>query len=623
MRRATWAGLGLSAVGLVAAVGVTTALVVGAPAVSPTQGTTAQAVELERFGSCAEVRRWYAAAALDRVSAWGFGGPPFAHFGFEDGLESFGAAAATRVQSLRAADPVANGATGTNVQEAGVDEPDLAKTDGELLVLLDGISLVLADATGREPDELARLTLPNGRPEELLLVDDRVLVFGSSGRTTTITTVDITDPLAPAVVADEGVDGKVVSARDHDGTVRLVVSSTPRLDFVTPRGTTSVKEARATNRQIVRDARAIDWLPTRTAAGGDLDEREQGGDTTRLVRCADVRHPDKDSGLGTVSVLTIDPSDPGGYETTAVTADGSMVYASDDRLYVAAKLGGWDVWWGWRRGSALDRVAAPRRSVTEIHAFAVAGADTTYAASGRVAGTAPDRWAFSEHEGLLRVATMVGNDWSPRASAVTVLEESAGDLRTVGRVGGMGERETIRAVRWFGDLAVLVTFRQVDPLYTVDLSDPSDPRVLGELKIPGFSEYLHPVGADLLLGVGQDANRRGRSEGAQVSTFDLSDRSAPTRLAALDLDAGHSPVERDSRAFTYLPADRLALIPIAHWRKQPAVAVVRVTAAGTLTRVDTVAASGSADSLRALPLADGRIAVVGGGEALKLVALPR
>ncbi|MDQ3663438.1 MAG: beta-propeller domain-containing protein, partial [Actinomycetota bacterium] len=612
--------LGLSGVGLVTAVGVTTALVVGAPAVAPTQGTTAQADELQRFGSCAEVRRWYAAAALDRVTAWGFDGPPVMFFGgLEDRVSALGGPAFARASESPG---VANGATGTNVQEAGVDEPDLAKTDGKLLVLLDGISLVLADATGQAPDELARLTLPNGRPEELLLVDDRVLVFGSSGRTTTITTVDIADPSAPGVVADEAIDGKVVSAREHDGTVRLVVSSTPRLDFVTPRGTTSMKEARATNRQIVRDARAIDWLPTRTAAGGDLDEREQGGETTRLVRCADVRHPDKESGLGTVSVLTIDPSDPSAYETTAVTADGSMVYASDDRLYVATTLGGWDDVWGWR-GSALSRVAAPRRTVTEIHAFAVTGADTTYAASGKVAGTAPDRWAFSEHQGLLRVATMVGNDWSPRASAVTVLEESADDLRTVGRVGGMGERETIRAVRWFGDLAVLVTFRQVDPLYTVDLSDPTDPRVLGELKIPGFSEYLHPVGADLLLGVGQDANRRGRSEGAQVSTFDLSDRSAPTRVAALDLNAGHSPVERDSRAFTYLPADRLALVPIAHWRKQPAVAVVRVTAAGTLTRVDSVAASGSADSLRALPLADGRIAVVGGGEALKLVALPR
>ena len=608
--------------GLVTAVGVTTALVIGAPAVAPTQGTTAQADELQRFGSCAEVRRWYAAAALNRVTAWGFGRPPAVLF-FEDGLESFGAATAARAQSLKAADPVANGATGTNVQEAGVDEPDLAKTDGELLVLLDGISLVLADATGQAPDELARLTLPNGRPEELLLVGDRVLVFGAADGGTTITTIDIADPSAPAVVADEAVDGRVVSAREHDGTVRLVVSSTPHLDFVTPRGTTSMKEARETNRQIVRDARAIDWLPTRTTAGGDLDEREQGGDTTRLVRCADVRHPDKESGLGTVSVLTIDPSDPSGYETTAVTADGSMVYASDDRLYVATTLGGWDDVWGWRRGSVLSRVAAPRRTVTEVHAFAVTGADTTYAASGRVAGTAPDRWAFSEHDGLLRVATMVGNDWSPRASAVTVLEESAGDLRTVGRVGGMGERETIRAVRWFGDLAVLVTFRQVDPLYTVDLSDPTDPTVLGELKIPGFSDYLHPVGADLLLGVGQDANRRGRSAGAQVSTFDLSDRSAPTRLAALDLDAGHSPVERDSRAFSYLPADRLALVPVVHGRVTPTVAVVRVAADGTLTRVDTVAASGSADSVRTLPLADGRVAVVGGGEALKLVALPR
>ncbi len=200
MRRATWAGLGLSGVGLVATVGVTTALVIGAPAMAPTQGTTAQAEELQRFGSCAEVRGWYSAAALERVTAWGFGGPPVAYFGLENNAALEGLAGAAEFARSRVA--VANGATGTNVQEVGVDEPDLAKTDGELLVLLDGISLVLVDVTGQAPDELARLTLPNGRPEELLLVDDRVLVFGSSGRTTAITTVDIADPSAPAVVAD-------------------------------------------------------------------------------------------------------------------------------------------------------------------------------------------------------------------------------------------------------------------------------------------------------------------------------------------------------------------------------------------------------------------------------------
>jgi uncharacterized secreted protein with C-terminal beta-propeller domain len=124
---------------------------------------------------------------------------------------------------------------------------------------------------------------------------------------------------------------------------------------------------------------------------------------------------------------------------------------------------------------------------------------------------------------------------------------------------GLGER--IFAVRYLGDLAAVVTFRQVDPLYLVDLSNPAAPRVTGELKIPGVSRYLHPLGEDHLLGVGQDGTDDGRLTGVQISLFDISDRAAPTRVDSLEFGPGHSPVEFDHKAFTFWAPLGRAFVP--------------------------------------------------------------
>lgn len=596
-----------------AAVGTTAGvLVVGGPVVAPTATTPrAYGEGLTRFAGCEQLRQWYVDRALPEVTAYGLGTPVVYDVAFA-GAMPLAAAGDTRLGDTA----VGAGDTGTNVQETGVDEPDVAKTDGEVVVLLDGQTLVVTDVTGEEPTELSRFALPAGaRADELLLVDDRVVVLGSTGWEgdghTSVTVVDLADPAAPAVVHSERSEGTLVSAREHDGTVRVVTSSTPQLDFVRPTGDRSPAEAEAENRAIVQATSVADWLPTTTGVAEQL-------------ACADVHHPDEASGLGTISVTTLDPAQPQDRDATAVTASGSMVYASTDRLYVATSQEAWGGWGGWWEQSSFTREIwpGPGRSRTEVHAFDTAGDTTTYVASGEVDGHVPDRWAFSEHEGRLRVATMIGDSWAPRETRVTVLEESAGRLVDVGEVGGMGENEQIRAVRWFGDVAVLVTFRQTDPLYTVDLSDPTAPEVVGELKIPGFSEYLHPVGGDLLLGVGQDATLTGMTRGVQVSAFDLSELAVPERVAALDLDAAWTPVEQDSRAFTYLPAARLALLTTSG-RAGTELRMVRVGSDGSLTEPDRMALPvGNPADVRALPLADGRVAVVAGDAVEVLLAPP-
>ncbi len=627
-----------SAGALVAAVAAASLLLMQ-PALGPGAagpGASAAASELPPFTDCAQLRSWYVEQALPQVTAWGLGGPPVYLAGMESGV------VAGRVDAPVLDDTaVPNDATGTNVQERGVDEADLAKTDGEMVVLLDHGELVVLDVTGDEPVAISRWAVPDrSNPQELLLVDERVVLIGSgtgyhpwqmggdmlfSGRIapewqppephTTVITVDLSDPSTPQLVRSERIEGRMIAAREHDGVVRIAVSTEPRLPFVTPSRNRSGPEARAENRRIVASASATDWLPSRrvTTAGGDTT-------TEPLLDCADVRHPVRPAGVGTLAVLTVDPAAPQESDTTAVTAAGDLLYASTDRLYVATVDHGWS-WWG----SPAARAGRSRLPHTEIHAFSIDGTDTSYVASGEVAGLVHDRWAFSEYDGLLRVATTRGEVWRPTDNAVSVLREQDGALELVGSVGEMGPGEDIRSVRWFGDVAVLVTFRQTDPLYTVDLSDPSNPRVIGELKIPGFSAYLHPLGDDLLLGVGQDATREGFQTGTQLSTFDLGDLADPRRLDTLAVGhSTYSPVEDDSRMFSYLPEQRLALVPVTSWRRGgTSLAVARIGEDGSLHQVADKQLEAPVATIRSLPLGDGRVALVAGGEVAQLLDLTR
>jgi hypothetical protein len=629
MRRSSkriWA-VSLAAGGLVAGV----ATVIGA---TPGSAPPAVADELTPFDDCEQLRSWYVDTALPHVTAWGWDTDGPIMYDVMPMPDATRAAEAPAAEAPAVeTDAVANGPTGTNLQEIDVDEPDLAKTDGELVALIRGGNLVVYDASGDQPSETGRVQLADHlRVTELLLVGDHAVLLGSATTPTmfvdppigvpedepasrgygaqppeartTITTVDLTDPSAPSVQRTETMHGELVTAREHDGMVRVVTTWLPDFDFVQPLTGLTPKQALAKNRALVRGATAADWLPS---------SRIDGAATEELLFCADVRHPERPAGVGTISVVTMDPAEPETRTATGVAAEGNLTYSSSDRLYVATADDGWSDW-AWGVG---DRVDDP---TTDIHAFDVTGDETTYVASGEVSGRVEDRWAFSEDAGLLRVASTTGQSWQPDETRVTILEERAGALEPIGSVGGMGKGEHVEAVRWFGDIAVVVTFRQIDPLYTLDLSDPTDPLVMGELKIPGFSAYLHPLDDDLLLGVGQGGSRFGILNGSQVSTFDLGDLATPSRLDQLGLGRGRtSAVESDSRAFSYLPDERLAFVPTTSWRTGDSLEVVRIDTDGTLSPATSIELPGWSGDARALPLDDGRVAVVAAGDLVQIV----
>ena len=260
-----------------------------------------------------------------------------------------------------------------------------------------------------------------------------------------------------------------------------------------------------------------------------------------------------------LTVLTID-LDQGLEPVNAVSvlADGQILYASNDSLYLATEP------WAARPREWGSRPA--RTAHTTIHKFGIGSPDRTrYRASGNVPGFLVDQWSLSEHEGILRTAsTDTPHDVEDpdTETVVTTLGERDGKLAHMGRIGELGKGERLYAVRFMGEVGYVVTFRQIDPLYTLDLSDPKRPRVVGALRIPGYSAYLHPVGEDLMLGVGQEGDDSTETRGLQVSLFDVGSIRRPTRLDRTTVGRGWSSVEFDHHAFLYWPRARLAVIPV-------------------------------------------------------------
>jgi hypothetical protein len=173
---------------------------------------------------------------------------------------------------------------------------------------------------------------------------------------------------------------------------------------------------------------------------------------------------------------------------------------------------------------------------------------------------------------------------------VYVLGQEGKSLKQTGKVGGLGKGERIYAVRFDGPAGYVVTFRQTDPLYTVDLHDPAAPKVTGELKITGYSAYLHPAGDGRLIGIGQEASTQGQTQGTQVSLFDVSDLNKPTRLAQHHVQYGQSEAEFDPHAFLYWPADHLLVVPLTTYQVKP-------MAGGPVTPRSDAPSTGSSEPL--------------------------
>jgi hypothetical protein len=387
---------------------------------------------------------------------------------------------------------------------------------------------------------------------------------------------------APRVISEYTVDGSLMDARAVGGTARVVVRSAPRLTFPQLDPSADPQERLAANRRAVESAELADWLPRYQVV-------ESGATTAGQVECNRLSRPAVYTGTSMLTVLTFDLATAalGDGSPVSVVADGDTVYSNGTSLYVAADQ-------RWRvmpaGGTGIGILPVPGSGDrTEIYRF-----DTSqpgpprYAAAGAVDGWLVNQYAMSEWEGHLRVATTsAGTPDQPSASTVYVLGERDGALVETGSVGGLGEGERIYSVRFAGPVGYVVTFRETDPLYTVDLRDPAAPAVLGELKITGYSAYLHPLGDGRLVGVGQEADPQGVIQGTQVSLFDVSDLTAPRLQDQYHVGSASSEAEYDPHAFLWWPAGRILVVPLG-WSPGGSGALVLRVDDSALTELGTV-----------------------------------
>lgn len=604
------------------------------PATAPVRGTTS--ASLDAFHSCADALASLRQATSASATAYGLAGAssgPIAAVGpVREGFAQSAAGAAAAPASAGSGAAATPSYSGTNVAVAGVDEPDLVKTDGRRIVAIEGSVLTVTDAATRQVTGTLQLSgssgyVPSGRvpgwayaqpaflygSPTLLLSGDHALVIeggsgavgeryqSASGYETRMLLVDLPAAGAPTVISEYAISGQYVDARMVGSVVRVVTRTVPRVIFPAQVAGASQAQLLAANRAAIGRSGLGAWLPaySSTAAGRET--------ASGSVPCTAVTHPVAYSGTDLLAVETFDLSATalGTGSPVAIEADGDTVYGTASSLYIASGNQ-----WNYApvsgtgpAGGAVSSRPSVVRQQTQIYRFSLAGPGAPrFAASGTVPGYLVDQYALSEWNGDLRVATTSGLSWAqadgpspagasapPSASAVYELSLAGSSLPIVGQVTGLGAGERIYSVRFVGPVGYVVTFRQTDPLYTVNLSDPAQPRVVGSLALTGYSAYLHPVSATELLGVGESADAMGHVGGTQVSLFSVADLAAPARLATYALPGTSSLVDFDPHAFLYWPASGLVVVPLDGYQAMsgpggPGDLVLRLSG-GSLVRV--------------------------------------
>ncbi len=460
------------------------------------------------------------------------------------------------------------GGRGIAIDDVATVEPGFAEPDE--VVPAPAPSPVPEEEPGTEPAEPLPVE-PTPDPEPVPLpepipgpipVDPPQFQVG-----TVIQLVDVADRAAPRILQTTEIEGQHVSTRVVDGVARVVVTSWPQppmMDF--PVGIAE-GDGPAVERAIadqLDETTIDDWLPMfRTSIAADEAAASAPATTVEglLVSCEDVLVPEVNAGISETSILRVDFED--GFDpadTTTVVAEAGTVYASAATLYLAATK--------WVPVVDQQRVVAEDWS-TAIHAFDLRGdGAAVHVGAGEVPGSTLNQYSLSEYDGHLRIATTEGTPWGggrDSESGVRVLRLEGDELVEIGAVTGLGKTETIQSVRFMGPVGYVVTFRQTDPLYVIDLSDPAAPAAVGELKIPGFSSYLHPVGEGRLVGIGRDADLEGRDQGLLLSLFDVSDPTAPKQLQTYTERDAYSAAGDDPKAFLWWAPESAVIVPVERY----------------------------------------------------------
>lgn len=582
------------------------------PAIQPLVALTAASSCNALESSVQEIAVQQMRAQMQAMKTW-YGGPIAAAGGADGAPKSTGAPSSY---------------TTTNTQVAGVDEADFVKNDGTRIFVLSNNRLYAARSWPPESLALAGKLELEGWPSEMFLDGDQVVVFSSiwavpdgggmgpdaskSGAmmpcaldgmgcfygwsTTKITVVDVSDLAAPRAVSEIYLPGSASGSRRVGSSVRLVLTDgvrwpaavkwwpdyDPVLYSDQAKWKAAIDALADANERVIRAAPIEQWFPRgqRKLPGGQVIDVG--------YQCTDFWLSNAPERLGLVTVATLDLAHlEQGVSRASIVGEAGVLYATKDHLYLANQH-----WWWWSMGG--------QRDWTYLHLFDISDpAKARYVASGGVEGHVGDQFALDEKDGYLRIATTTVT-WSEDPSnpnwlrtklsnrlsvlapqpVVAAAGEAAGTgnrLAIIGELAPLEDEERIMAMRFTGDTGFAVTFRNFDPLITLDLSDPAHPKKIAELTVDGFSTYLQPIDAGHLLSIGVDLplDAAGRPDWSkrslQLSLFDVRDLSAPKRTAQALVGTAwaYSEALWDHHAFNWYPADALhkglLAIPFSDW----------------------------------------------------------
>jgi hypothetical protein len=580
---------------LVAFAALSTTVVAGCTGEDDTSSTTTQLVQ---YQSCGDLERdledmmitdiW---AQIDQWGSWG-GGPVDDGASPEAGDEDGG----DRQEGTDY--------SGTNNQEDGVDEADFLKTDGYHIYSLNGSRLHIFGVPEFGQLVPESVTDIEGHPRQMLIDRNagRAIVFSlipvwnlpeehplhdvlgdttedgewwwRTWDITKITVLDISDRTAPTLLREVFLEGWYQTARKNETSARLA-SYTWLNNPILWRWWQIYDELQDPVATKLAVAQAIRALPLEDLIPRYYVRTPDGALAVNALddaACSEFYRPSDSHAYGMTSLYSLDlASEDLAIDADHVVSNYPTIYASDDTLVLTEPAHGW--WWFW------DHETDPEQ--LNVHAFDISTAGQThYLASGRVEGLLFDQFSIDEEDGQIRLAT-TDNRWSrwwdedapPPDNHIWVLDQVGSHLSVIGHVGGIAPNESIFAARFSGDRAFLVTFEQIDPLFTIDLRDPTDPRVIGELEVPGFSTYLHEIADDRLLAIGVGADEEGTARWGltQISLFDVRDFANPTLQDTLPLEIEGewtwSEAQWEHKAFQYWAPKALLAVPASSYRE--------------------------------------------------------
>lgn len=515
----------------------------------------------------------------------------------------------------------------TNTQVEGVDEADFIKNDGAWIYVVANGQFRVIDAWPAPEAHVEATVEIEGEPKKLYVHNDRALIYSSlqplsaqpaygygdyyggsnnectygydckftgDGRSLKVTVLDITDPAEPKLEREVYFGGSYLNSRRIGDTVYTVIYSPD----AKPQGlqylpsklagywdpwagcwwdswevaqfgedqydavVQSFEKLKQVNKQLIESLPIEELVPSvkdvRYVDGGVYVTEEP------LAGCNDFWLTQTGDGKSLVSVVTVDIDHPWWLSATSVVGKPGAVYASKDNLYLAIRhyanqMNGW-----------FDEGMVGNKEATTVHRFQFLGygLGTLYAGSGLVKGRILNQFSMDEHDGFLRIATTTGHVPSPDVhSTVSVLETGFGQMELTGMVDDIAPTEDIRSVRFNGDVGFVVTFKKTDPLFVLDLADPWSPFIKSELKIPGFSTYMHLMDAGHLLTIGYDFDDQGSwgwFQGILLQVFDVTDLENPTlqHKEVIGTRGSTSDAATDHLAFNYFAPKDLLAIPM-------------------------------------------------------------